>query len=135
MGFVYICPTDQKSPAYRAQMSKRAAMMAGPFYDAATQTLRIPSYLYSEMPVCSGAAAAEWKRRGLKWDAPRQEWYIRIAPRIADEQVAKARQVFDAMFYIERDANGNEIFPSKRIWDLAQGEYVPAQIQNQETTK
>jgi hypothetical protein len=73
-------------------------MRRGPYYDAERGELRIPSYTY--FPEYSPVANAEWKRRGLRYDGKRQEWWIAVPAERAQEQVAKCAEVYYRMLRI-----------------------------------
>ncbi len=77
------------------------SMHRGPYYDASTGTLRVPSYLYSENT--TPRANVEWKRRGLRYDGERQEWFIAVPAERAEDQVRKARAVFDQIWGFKRE--------------------------------
>ncbi len=75
------------------------AMRRGPYYREGE--LRIPAYVYD--PEISPRANEEWKRRHLRWNRDAKEWRIAIRAEKAEEQVRKARRIFNRFWNIERE--------------------------------
>ncbi len=75
------------------------AMRRGPYYREGE--LRIPAYVYD--PEISPRANEEWKRRRLKWHPLAREWRIAISADHAEEQVQKARRLFNRFWNIQSE--------------------------------
>ncbi len=76
---------------------RRERMQQGPFLKGGE--VRIPSYIF--YPRATPKANAEWKRRGLTFDGPAQEWHVAVPAQHAQAQLAKARLLFYQFFQFD----------------------------------
>lgn len=89
---------DDAAIRYREQKQLVEKMRGGPYCQDGL--LRIPAYFYNS--TISPLANAEWKRRGLRWDSNRREWWAAIPTQCAADQVRKARALFDFFWNVDR---------------------------------